>query len=68
MIRRWLWLHAARVLGAGAITLGSLLAAGGFTAFAGEVPVPRLSARVTDLTGTLHASQLQSLESTLAAF
>ena len=33
-----------------------------------EVPVPPLSARVTDLTATLDAQQTQSLESRLAAF
>ncbi len=33
-----------------------------------EIPVPPLSARVTDLTGTLNASQRESLEQTLAAF
>lgn len=34
----------------------------------GEVPVPPLSARVTDLTHTLSAEQRQALESRLAAF
>ncbi|MFZ5556005.1 MAG: TPM domain-containing protein [Pseudomonadota bacterium] len=33
-----------------------------------EVPVPPLEARVTDLTGTLSAGQIRSLESRLAAF
>lgn len=34
----------------------------------GQVAVPPLAARVTDLTGTLDSSQRQSLEETLAAF
>jgi uncharacterized protein len=34
----------------------------------GQVAVPPLAARVTDLTGTLDAAQRQSLEETLAAF
>src|SRR5918992_1067731 len=33
-----------------------------------QVPVPPLSARVTDLTGTLSAEQRKSLEERLAAF
>jgi uncharacterized protein len=33
-----------------------------------EAPVPPLQARVTDLTGTLSAAQIQSLEARLAAF
>lgn len=64
MMRRWLWRHAARVLGAGAIALGLILAG----CAVAEVPVPQLKSRVTDLTATLNASQLQSLESRLAAF
>ncbi|HSO07192.1 MAG TPA: TPM domain-containing protein [Pelomicrobium sp.] len=43
------------------------LALGGAAARA-EVPVPPLKARVTDLTGTLNAGQIESLESRLAAF
>ncbi len=40
-----------------------------FSGFArGDVPVPPLKARVTDLTGTLTASQQASLEQTLQAF
>jgi uncharacterized protein len=35
---------------------------------ADEIPVPALSARVTDLTSTLSPQQIQSLESRLAAF
>ena len=58
--------YAARLLGAGAVTL--FLAAGGFAASAGEVPVPRLSTRVTDLSGTLTEVQRQALEATLSAF
>jgi len=64
--RRWLVRYAARLLGAGAVTL--FLAAGGFAASAGEVPVPRLSTRVTDLSGTLTEVQRQALEATLSAF
>ena len=44
-----------------ALTLGCIGAAA-------DTPIPPLRARVTDLTGTLDASQLQSLESRLAAF
>jgi uncharacterized protein len=73
-MRRWLGRYAARVLGAAAVTvgltvtLGLLPASSGFTASAAEVSVPRLSARVTDLTGTLTEVQRQALEGTLAAF
>ena len=38
------------------------------TAVADTVAVPPLRARVTDLTGTLSSSQIQSLETTLAGF
>ena len=38
------------------------------TVAAAQVPVPRLSARVTDLTGTLSALQRQALETRLAEF
>jgi len=55
MLKRWLGLVAA----------GALLA--GF-ALAAEVAVPPLKARVTDLTGTLSASQIQNLESRLRDF
>ncbi len=55
-MRRFLW----------AAFLGALLLAG--SAFAAPVPVPALSGRVVDQTGTLDAAQVQSLESTLAAF
>lgn len=65
-VRRSLWRHAARALWAGAVALGLILA--GCAVAAGEVPVPRLKARVTDLTGTLTQAQLQSLEATLGAF
>ncbi|MGQ0700349.1 MAG: TPM domain-containing protein [Panacagrimonas sp.] len=37
-------------------------------ALSAQIAVPELHARVTDLTGTLDASQLQALESKLAAF
>ncbi|MCK9200511.1 MAG: YgcG family protein [Gallionella sp.] len=47
------------------VFLLALLLAGAAQA---EVAVPALSARVTDLTSTLDAQQLQSLESKLAAF
>lgn len=56
MSKRWLALLAA-----GAALLISLAAAG-------EVAVPPLRARVTDLTGTLTASQVQTLESRLRDF
>ncbi|HTA64975.1 MAG TPA: YgcG family protein [Xanthomonadaceae bacterium] len=46
--------------------IGLLLLVG--SAFAAVVPVPPLTARVTDQTGTLDAAQSQSLEATLAAF
>ncbi|HVP88295.1 MAG TPA: TPM domain-containing protein, partial [Casimicrobiaceae bacterium] len=56
MIRRWI----------------AALAAGAALAFAlpagAEVAVPPLQARVTDLTGTLSASQIQSLDSRLREF
>ena len=66
MMRRSLWRYAARALWAGAIALGLMLA--GCAVAADEVPVPRLKARVTDLTGTLTQAQLQSLEATLVPF
>src|SRR5712691_10259394 len=56
MLRRWLGLVAAGVLLAG---LASARA---------EVAVPPLKARVTDLTGTLAAQQLQDLDSRLRDF
>ncbi len=71
-LRRWLALKgaAADALRAAALLLGLLLvlllALSGPAA--GEVPVPPLKARVTDLTGTLSANQLRSLEETLSAF
>jgi uncharacterized protein len=46
--------------------IGLLLLLG--TAFADPIAVPALTARVTDQTGTLDATQMQSLEATLAAF
>jgi uncharacterized protein len=55
MLKRWLGLVAAGVLLAG-------------LAFADEVAVPPLRARVTDLTHTLSASQAQTLESRLGDF
>src|SRR5712692_1098018 len=56
MLKRWLGLVAAGVLLAG---LASARA---------EVAVPPLKARVTDLTGTLSAAQIQDLESRLSVF
>ena len=56
MLKRWLGLIAAGVLLAG------------LPRAYGDVPVPPLKGRVTDLTGTLSASQLQSLESRLRDF
>jgi len=58
MLKRWLGLAAA---------VAALLFALAAPA-AGEVPVPPLKARVTDLTGTLSASEIQSLESRLLDF
>jgi uncharacterized protein len=58
MSMRWLGLAAAGV---------ALLFALAATA-AAEVAVPPLRARVTDLTGTLSAAQIQSLDSRLSAF
>ncbi len=68
MPRRWLGLNvaAADAFKAAALVLGLLLALAGSAA--GEVAVPPLKARVTDLTGTLSANELRSLEDTLAAF
>jgi len=49
------------------IAMAGLAAAG--TVFAvDQIPVPALKARVTDLTGTLAASDLRGLEATLQAF
>src|SRR3977135_3279926 len=56
MLRRWLGLVAA----------GFLLAA--FASASAEVAVPPLKARVTDLTGTLTAPQIQTLEARLRDF
>ena len=53
MLKRWLGLAAALLLALPA---------------AGEVAIPPLSARVTDLTGTLSAPQIQSLDSRLRDF
>jgi uncharacterized protein len=58
MLKRWL-----AAIAAGAFVL---CAAGAFAA--DEVAVPPLKARVTDLTGTLTASQAQSLETRLRDF
>src|SRR5216117_1044874 len=56
MPKRWLGLLAAGVLLAG------------FACARAEVAVPPLKARVTDLTGTLTAQQVQDLESRLSDF
>jgi len=56
MLKRWLGLVAAGVLLAG------------FAAAGAEVAVPPLRAHVSDLTGTLSASQLQDLDSRLSEF
>src|SRR5713101_6341680 len=56
MFRRWLAVAAA---GAAFFFAGPA---------AGEVPVPPLKARVTDLTGTLTAQQIQTLEGRLRDF
>ena len=56
MLRRWLGSIAA---GAALLVALSTVA---------EVPVPPLKARVTDLTGTLSAAQIQTLESRLHDF
>src|SRR5215472_1038445 len=56
MLKRWV-----AALAAGAALLFALSAGA-------EVPVPPLKARVTDLTGTLTTSQVQSLESRLRDF
>jgi len=56
MLKRWLGLVAAGVLLAG---LASARA---------EVAVPPLKARVTDLTGTLTGSQIQTLDARLRDF
>jgi len=54
-----------RILLAGWFALAALLA---IAPARGEVPVPPLQARVTDLTGTLSAAQKSDLESRIAAF
>src|SRR5712691_11343683 len=56
MLKRWLGLVAAGVLLAG------------LPPAYGEVAVPSLRARVTDLTGTFTAAQIQTLESRLRDF
>src|SRR5215831_19644336 len=56
MLKRWV-----AALAAGAALLLAVCAAA-------EVPVPPLKARVTDLTGTLSASQIQTLDARLRDF
>ena len=48
--------------------LALLLGAVGLASAQGLAPIPKLEARVTDLTGTLTAEQQSSLEEKLAAF
>lgn len=50
------------------VTVFVLLVALWFSCAYAQVPVPALSTRVTDLTGTLDAGQRQTLEQKLAAF
>jgi uncharacterized protein len=58
------WLLALLLFAAGA----ALAASGALQAAASTVPVPPLKARVTDLTGTLNAGQLATLEARLREF
>ncbi|MGC2520143.1 MAG: TPM domain-containing protein [Burkholderiales bacterium] len=60
MLKRWLGRVAVGVI--------FLLAPVVFVAAADAVPVPPLKSRVTDLTGTLSAAQIQSLDGTLREF
>jgi uncharacterized protein len=48
--------------------LVAVLLAGQAPAVHAQIPLPRLEARVTDLTGTLTAAQQSALEDKLAAF
>jgi uncharacterized protein len=57
-------ISANRFLGAAAVAAALLVP----SLAGGEVAVPKLAARVTDLTGTLDAGQRAALESELAAF
>ncbi len=57
-------ISANRFLGAAAVAAALLVP----SLAGGEVAVPRLAARVTDLTGTLDAGQRAALETKLAAF
>jgi len=59
----------AFILGAGALASPqSVAAAPNVVTGSKEVAIPPLTARVTDLTGTLSADQIQGLEETLQAF
>jgi uncharacterized protein len=58
MFRRWL----------GPVAAGAILLLAGWSSASGEVAVPPLKAHVTDLTGTLSGSQIQTLESLLSDF
>jgi len=57
-----------RRIGTAALALAAWLMAGALLAADGPQPVPPLRTRVTDLTGTLTASESQALEAKLAAF
>ncbi len=66
MIARW---HRVRRAGLTlALLLTLTLTAAAQTSTAGLQPIPKLAARVTDLTGTLTAEQQTALEQKLAAF
>lgn len=59
----------AFILGVGALTSPQSVAAAPNAAIGSqEIAIPPLTARVTDLTGTLSAAQIQSLEQTLQTF
>ena len=64
MFRGWLGFAAAGI----ALAAGVALAVPGVARAADQVAVPPLKARVTDLTGTLTAAQLQTLEDRLRQF
>jgi len=58
MFKRWL----------GPVAAGAILLLAALSSASGEVAVPPLKAHVTDLTGTLSASQLRDLDSRLSDF
>jgi uncharacterized protein len=51
-----------------ALAFAPILFAGNLAPAAAQIPLPKLEARVTDLTGTLTAAQQSALEEKLAAF